>query len=93
MTVTPALPVLVDRTLRLTAQVSPPSVDAWGTWVSPRGEQLYTEIIRATGGLLSKLPRVTSRDNGVYTCRIGVHGNSGTSVSEHRVNVTVNGEI
>ncbi|XP_057196842.1 g6f-like isoform X2 [Triplophysa rosa] len=93
LTVTPAPPVMVHRTLRLTAQVSPPSVDAWGTWVSPWGERLYTEITRATGVLLSKLPRVTSRDNGVYTCRIGVHGNSGTSVSEHRMNVTVNGKV
>lgn len=86
-------PVMVDRTLRLTAQVSPTSVVTWGTWVSPRGEQLYTEITRATGVLLSKLPRVTIRENGVYTCRIGVHGNSGTSVSEHRVTVTVKRKI
>ncbi|XP_056619539.1 g6f-like isoform X2 [Triplophysa dalaica] len=93
LTVTPQLPVMVDRTLRLTAQVSPTSVVAWGTWVSPRGEQLYTEITRATGVLLSKLPRVTIRESGVYTCRIGVHGNSGTSVSEHRVNVTVKQKV
>ncbi len=61
--------------------------------MSPSGEQLHTEISHGTGSLLSKLPRVTSKDNGVYTCRIRVHGNSGTYVSEHRVNVTVNGEI
>ncbi|XP_016387588.1 uncharacterized protein LOC107723467 [Sinocyclocheilus rhinocerous] len=90
LTVTPMPPVTVDSTLRLAAQVSPSSVAAWGTWVSPSGEQLHTEISYGTGSLLSKLPRVTSKDNGVYTCRIRVHGNSGNSVSEHRVNVTVN---
>ncbi|XP_043117718.1 g6f-like isoform X2 [Puntigrus tetrazona] len=88
--VTPRMPVTVDSTVRLAAQVSPSSVAAWGTWVSPSGEQLNTEISHVTGSLLSKLPRVTSKDNGVYTCRIRVHGNSDTSVSEHRVNVTVN---
>ncbi|XP_051574160.1 uncharacterized protein LOC127452603 isoform X2 [Myxocyprinus asiaticus] len=90
LSVTPTPPVTVDSTLRLTAQVSPPSVVAWGMWVSPSGEQLHTEISHATGSLLSKLPRITIKDSGVYTCRICVHGNSGTSVSEHRVNVTVN---
>uniref|UniRef100_A0A673LA01 Uncharacterized LOC107717418 n=1 Tax=Sinocyclocheilus rhinocerous TaxID=307959 RepID=A0A673LA01_9TELE len=89
LSVTPTPPVTVDSTVRLAAQVSPSSVAAWGTWVSPSGEQLHTEISHGTGSLLSKLPRVTSKDNGVYTCRIRVHGNSGTSVSEHRVNVTV----
>ncbi|XP_058603038.1 g6f-like isoform X5 [Onychostoma macrolepis] len=91
LSVTPTPPVTVDSTVRLAAQVSPSSVAAWGTWVSPSGEQLHTEISHGTGSLLSKLPRVTSKDNGVYTCRIRVHGNSGTSISEHRVNVTVNG--
>ncbi|XP_052474577.1 g6f-like isoform X5 [Carassius gibelio] len=91
LTVTPTPPVTVDSTLRLAAQVSPSSVAAWGTWVSPSGEQLHTEISYGTGSLLSKLPRVTSKDNGVYTCRIRVSGNSDRSVSEHRVNVTVNG--
>uniref|UniRef100_A0A672K689 Uncharacterized LOC107582041 n=1 Tax=Sinocyclocheilus grahami TaxID=75366 RepID=A0A672K689_SINGR len=90
VTVTPTPPVTVDSTLRLAAQVSPSSVVARGTWVSPSGEQLHTEISYGMGSLLSKLPRVTSKDNGVYTCRILVHGNSGNSVSEHRVNVTVN---
>ncbi|KAK2903211.1 hypothetical protein Q8A67_007924 [Cirrhinus molitorella] len=90
LTVTPTPPVTVDSTLRLAAQVSPSSVAAWGTWVSPSGDQLHTEISHGTGGLLSKLPRITSKDNGVYTCRIRIYGNSGTSVSEHRVNVTVN---
>uniref|UniRef100_A0A671SW90 Uncharacterized LOC107700151 n=1 Tax=Sinocyclocheilus anshuiensis TaxID=1608454 RepID=A0A671SW90_9TELE len=89
LSVTPTPPVTLDSTVRLAAQVSPSSVAAWGTWVSPSGEQLHTEISHGTGSLLSKLPRVTSKDNGVYTCRICVRGNSGTSVSEHRVNVTV----
>lgn len=93
VSVTPTPPVTVNSTVRLAAQVSPSSIASWGTWVSPSGEQLHTEISHGTGSLLSKLPRVTSKDNGVYTCRIRVHGNSGTSVSEHRVNVTVNGEI
>ncbi|XP_067304964.1 g6f-like isoform X2 [Pseudorasbora parva] len=91
LTVTPTPPVTVDSTLRLKAQVSPSSVAAWGTWVSSSGEELYTEISHDKGSLLSKLPRITKKDNGVYTCRIRVHGNNGTSVSEHRVNVTVNG--
>ncbi|XP_051720981.1 g6f-like isoform X3 [Ctenopharyngodon idella] len=90
LTVTPTPPVTVDSTLRLAAQVSPASVAAWGTWVSSSGEQLYTEISHDKGSLLSKLPRITSKDKGVYTCRIRVHGNNATSVSEHRVNVTVN---
>ncbi|XP_068069960.2 g6f-like isoform X3 [Danio rerio] len=90
LSVTPTPPVTVDRTLRLAAQVSPASVAAGGTWVSPSGELLYTEISHGMGRLLSKLPRVTSKDSGVYTCRIRVHGNSSTSDSEHRVNVTVN---
>ncbi len=93
VSVTPTPPVSVDSTVRLIAQVSPSSIAAWGTWVSPSGEQLHTEISHGTGSLLSKLPRVTSKDTGVYTCRIRVHSNSGTSVSEHRVNVTVSGEI
>ncbi|XP_065102192.2 g6f-like isoform X2 [Paramisgurnus dabryanus] len=93
VTVTPTPPVMLDRTLRLTAQVSPPSVDIRGTWVSPSGKELYTEITRATGSLLSKLPIITSIDSGVYTCRISVHGNSGTYVSEHSVNVTVNEKV
>lgn len=93
VTVTPTPPVTVDSTVRLAAQVSPSSVAAWGTWVSPSGDHLHTEISHGMGGLLSKLPRITSKDNGVYTCRIRIYGNSGTSVSEHRVNVTVNGEI
>ncbi|KAI2655326.1 hypothetical protein H4Q32_017703 [Labeo rohita] len=91
LTVTPTPPVTVDSTVRLAAQVSPSSVAAWGTWVSPSGDHLHTEISHGMGGLLSKLPRITSKDNGVYTCRIRIYGNSGTSVSEHRVNVTVNG--
>ncbi|KTF88810.1 hypothetical protein cypCar_00012696, partial [Cyprinus carpio] len=90
LSVTPTPPVTVNSTVRLAAQVSPSSIASWGTWVSPSGEQLHTEISHGTGSLLSKLPRVTSKDNGVYTCRIRVHGNSGTSISEHRVNVTVN---
>ncbi|XP_067260178.1 g6f-like isoform X6 [Chanodichthys erythropterus] len=90
LTVTPTPPVTVDSTLRLAAQVSPASVAAWGTWVSSSGEQLYTEISHDKGSLLSKLPRITSKDIGVYTCRIRVHGNNATSVSEHRVDVTVN---
>ncbi|KAK7147537.1 hypothetical protein R3I94_010152 [Phoxinus phoxinus] len=90
LTLTPTPPVTVDSTLRLVAQVSPSSVAAWGTWVSSSGEQLYTEISHDKGSLLSKLPRITSKDAGVYTCRIRVHGNNDTSVSEHRVNVTVN---
>ncbi|XP_073728152.1 g6f-like isoform X2 [Misgurnus anguillicaudatus] len=93
ITVTPTPPVMLDRTLRLTALVSPPSVDIQGTWVSPSGKELYTEITRATGSLLSKLPIITSIDSGVYTCRISVHGNSGTYVSEHSVIVTVNEEV
>ncbi|XP_056097851.1 g6f-like isoform X3 [Rhinichthys klamathensis goyatoka] len=90
LTVTPTPPATVDSTLRLVAQVSPSSVVAWGTWVSSSGEQLYTEISHDKGSLLSKLARITSKDTGVYTCRIRVHGNNDTSVSEHRVNVTVN---
>ncbi|XP_042627996.1 uncharacterized protein LOC109105872 isoform X1 [Cyprinus carpio] len=90
LTVTPTPPVTVDSTLRLTAQVSPSSVAAWGTWVSPSGKQLHTEISYGTGSLLSKLPRVTSKDNGDYTCRIRVYGNSSNNISEHRVKVTVN---
>ncbi|XP_077066180.1 g6f-like isoform X5 [Siphateles boraxobius] len=92
LTVTPTPPVTVDSTLRLVARVSPSSVASWGTWVSSSGEQLYTEISHDKGSLLSKLARITSKDTGVYTCRIRVHGNNGTSVSEHRVNVTVNGD-
>uniref|UniRef100_A0A8C2K1X0 G6f-like n=1 Tax=Cyprinus carpio TaxID=7962 RepID=A0A8C2K1X0_CYPCA len=90
LTVTPTPPVTVDSTLRLAAQVSPSSVAAWGTWVSPSGKQLHTEISYGTGSLLSKLPRVTSKDNGDYTCRIRVYGNSSNNISEHRVKVTVN---
>ncbi|KAL0172318.1 hypothetical protein M9458_032629, partial [Cirrhinus mrigala] len=90
LTVTPTPPLTVDSTLRLAAQVSPSYVAAWGTWVSPSGDQLHTKISNDTGGLLSKVPRITSKDNGVYTCRIRIYGNSGMSVTEHRVNVTVN---
>uniref|UniRef100_A0A8C1A9R7 G6f-like n=1 Tax=Cyprinus carpio carpio TaxID=630221 RepID=A0A8C1A9R7_CYPCA len=90
LTVTPTPPVTVDSTLRLAAQVSPSSVAAWGTWVSPSGKQLHTEISYGTGSLLSKLPRVTSKDNGDYTCRIRIYGNSSNNISEHRVKVTVN---
>uniref|UniRef100_A0A673L6F9 Uncharacterized LOC107717418 n=1 Tax=Sinocyclocheilus rhinocerous TaxID=307959 RepID=A0A673L6F9_9TELE len=83
VSVTPTPPVTVDSTVRLAAQVSPSSVAAWGTWVSPSGEQLHTEISHGTGSLLSKLPRVTSKDNGVYTCRIRVHGNSEAKMTSH----------
>uniref|UniRef100_W5LF16 G6f-like n=1 Tax=Astyanax mexicanus TaxID=7994 RepID=W5LF16_ASTMX len=84
----PAPPVPVNSTLRLEAQVSPVFAVAGGTWLSPADVPLLT-VAPSPGTLLTKLPWVNHRDNGLYTCSIHISGQSSKSQYNFTMSVKV----
>ncbi|XP_026796037.3 g6f-like isoform X1 [Pangasianodon hypophthalmus] len=88
LTLAPAPVIPLDSTARLKAEVSPPFAVAGGTWLSHTGSPLLTDVSLA-GTLLTKLPRVTPRDSGTYTCNISVDGQSRKPVHSYTLTVTV----
>ncbi|XP_036450696.1 g6f-like [Colossoma macropomum] len=89
LTLVPAPSIRLGSTVRLTAQVSPYYAVAGGMWLSPAGVPLLT-VVPALGTLLTKLPQVSRKDNGLYTCSIHIHGQGSKRVYKHTLNVTVN---
>ncbi|KAL7886567.1 hypothetical protein AOLI_G00042880 [Acnodon oligacanthus] len=89
LTLAPAPPIPLGSTVRLTAQISPYYAVAGGMWLSPAGVPLLTAV-PAQGTLLTKLPRVSREDNGLYICSIHIQGQSSKPEHKHTLNVTVN---
>ncbi|KAL6489472.1 hypothetical protein MHYP_G00032130 [Metynnis hypsauchen] len=89
LTLAPAPPIPLGSTVSLTAQVSPYYAVAGGMWLSPAGVPLLTAV-PAQGTLLTKLPRVSRGDNGLYICSIHIQGQSSKPEYKHTLNVTVN---
>ncbi|XP_066540066.1 g6f-like isoform X3 [Hoplias malabaricus] len=88
LTLTPAPSVPVNSTVRLIAQVSPSYAIAGGMWLSPAGVPLLTAY--SAGTLLTKLPRVSQADNGIYTCSIHAYGQSSKPEHNHTLTLNVN---
>ncbi|XP_027003793.1 g6f-like isoform X2 [Tachysurus fulvidraco] len=88
LTLAPAPVIPIDSTARLKAEVSPSYAVAGGTWLSCTGSPLLTDVSLA-GTLLTKLPRVTPSDSGIYTCNITVDGRSRKPVYSYTLRVTL----
>ncbi|GAA6097265.1 g6f-like isoform X2 [Tachysurus ichikawai] len=91
LTLAPASVIPIDSTVRLKAEVSPSYAVAGGTWLSRTGSPLLTDVSLA-GTLLTKLPRVTPSDSGIYTCNITVDGRSRKPVYSYTLRVTLYGK-
>ncbi|XP_060726679.1 g6f-like isoform X2 [Tachysurus vachellii] len=91
LTLAPASVIPIDSTARLKAEVSPSYAVAGGTWLSRTGSPLLTDVSLA-GTLLTKLPRVTPSDNGIYTCNITVDGQSRKPVYSYTLRVKLYGK-
>ncbi|XP_030641463.1 g6f-like [Chanos chanos] len=87
----PSPRVPIYGTLRLLAEVTPPTAVVEGTWMSPTGAKLRSEMPHPFNKVIAKLPRVDGRDIGVYRCSLRLHDNSKT-VSEHNITVEVNSQ-
>ncbi|XP_062847685.1 g6f-like [Trichomycterus rosablanca] len=92
LTSIPASSIPTDSIVGLKAEVSPSYAVSGGTWLSSTGVSLLTDVTSA-GTLLTKLPRVTSKDSGLYTCSISVDGQSSKPVYNFTLTVTVTGAI
>ncbi|XP_046704524.1 g6f-like isoform X2 [Silurus meridionalis] len=89
LTLAPAPVIYFRNTARLKAEVSPSYAVVGGTWVSHTGSPLFT-IVSSPGTLITKLPLVTKKDSGTYTCNITVDGRGRNPVYSYTLRLTVN---
>ncbi|XP_076847310.1 g6f-like isoform X2 [Brachyhypopomus gauderio] len=88
LTITPFPTINMDSNVRLEARVSPPYVVGGGAWYSPMGVRLLANT-SSVGTVLTKLPRVTADDSGLYTCSIRVRGRSQQRIYNYTLAVAV----
>lgn len=87
VTITPASPVPQQGILRLIAEVYPTFAVSAVTWKSPTDRPLRTETVGRL--LVTKLPKVSTLDNGVYVCEVHPRGNSSTRTFRFPTEVTM----